>query len=127
MVEYSFPQAADMSAMKIAVGVFLDTRNGAARNAMQGAIKAIFDRYKIDQIKLVDYIIERGKQGGIRIVPRKMVHGRECPGCGEVIYKRPEDGGKVVFLSIVRGDYGDLATYGCGGCKSVFGKWEEIG
>ncbi|KJR97936.1 MAG: hypothetical protein VR68_11525 [Peptococcaceae bacterium BRH_c4a] len=123
---YDFPQKDDMDAMKTAISIFLDTRNGPTRNVMQGVLKFILDKYKIDQIKFVDYIIERGKQGGVRIIPRKMAHGRECPGCGEVIYKRPENGGKVVFLSILQGDDGDLATYGCGGCKCVFGKWEEI-
>lgn len=126
-IEYGFPQRDDMDVMQTAVSIFLDTRNGAARNVMQGVLKHILDKYKIDQIKFKDYIIEKGKQGGVRITPRKIAHGRECPGCGEGIYKKAADGGKVVFLSILRGDDGDLATYGCGGCKTVFGKWEEIG
>lgn len=83
----SYPTQEDIKVMKTAVSVFLSTRNGASRNVMHGVLKVMLDRYGVDKISLPGYIIERGRQGGARIIPRIYTESRECPKCGSSIYQ----------------------------------------
>ena len=116
---YTYPVASDLQAANTAVKIFLATRNGATRNTMIGVLKAILDRYGIDKLSFLDYRIERGRYGGVRIIPRQFTEGTVCPVCGGSLY-----GETCAILTIIEGDSGDIVSYGCG-CGTITGRWEE--
>lgn len=115
---YNYPSPEDLRVVEVAVSVFLDTRHGVARNVMQGAIRAILARYNVGRLSFPQYHVFAGQDGGIRVMPRQEIPGRECPECGTDIY-----GDKVTILSVAELGQGDMVAYGCS-CGGMFCKWE---
>lgn len=113
------PTHEDLRALELALGTFLASRNGAARNVMQGAMRSILDRYGLNKITLDRFKIERGRYGGVRIIPRSYTNERHCPWCGESLYGH----GCTVLTVLEEEEKGDIVSYGCQ-CGYVVGKWE---
>lgn len=116
--------AADLMVAETALGVFLRSGNGAARNVMVGVLKELLKRNNDQKISLKQCLLVRGREGGVKFLPRQTIRNERCPGCGADIRRSYFDDGKVVILSSEVGTFGDLMTYGCG-CGRVFGKWEK--
>ena len=116
--------AEDLMVAETALGVFLRSRNGAARNVMVGVLKELLKRNDGQKISLKQCLLVRGKEGGVKFLARQTIRDERCPGCGADIRRSYFDDGKVVILSSEVGTFGDLMAYGCV-CGRVFGKWEE--
>ena len=120
---FSFPTPDDRATMQTAVSVFLMTQNGRTRQQMLKTARAILDRYGISKLIFDDYTVKSTQDPGwSRIVGKRYISGRICPGCGADIYEWP---GRVKILSIDEGCRYDEVSYGCR-CGLIFKKKEAI-
>jgi len=121
----------DIQTINSALGVFLSTKNGMARNIMHRTISKILELRDVTKVELPSCWITRNGEN-IRITPKNITQGKECPLCGEAINPPEVVNDKIVpaevaIISIYECEDGfDRVTYGCS-CGAIFGRYENSG
>lgn len=67
----SFPTDKDRLVMERALRCLLKDRQGVARKLMIGVLRCVLDKYGASKICLQQSVVVRGRQGEVRIFPRK--------------------------------------------------------
>ena len=115
-----FPTLDDRAVVETAVSVFLITQDAHTRNTMLKTARAVLDRYGISSLGFGEFVVRKGKTGGVSIAGKREINGGRCPGCGADIYNWPGD---VRIMNVREGFKYDIVNYGCR-CGKVFYKRE---
>ena len=114
----------DIKVIKCCVSLFLQSRNGPARDMMARSIRFILNRYGIPRLQLDTFSVRAtGKKFAVVEGVEWISGDRRCPGCEASIYV---DDSKVAILSIRENqpEGWDECSYGCV-CGRIFRKLEK--